>query len=366
MNIINNLHPIFQEFNFFDLTLKNRIVMAPLTRCRAGAGDVATSLQAQYYAQRSSAGLIISEASQISTQGKGYAHTPGIYTTEQIQGWKLCTDAVKEQNGSIFCQLWHVGRISHPDLQENNSLPVAPSAIKPNGFALTEHGLKPFVTPRALELNEIPNIIEQYRHAARSAKQAGFDGIEVHAANGYLLDQFLRDATNHRQDAYGGSIFNRTKLTIEIIEALCEIWPNHKIGIRLSPVSTFNDMADSTPFETFSYLIQELNRLDIAYIHCIEGTARDSRPSDNEFNFKALRKLFKNLYIANNLYDISMAKQAIEQDHADLICFGRPFISNPDLVNRFQNNLPLENAPKECWYGGGEKGYTDWQPYSAD
>jgi N-ethylmaleimide reductase len=361
---MSDLHPIFEGFDLFDLKLKNRIVMAPLTRCRAGIGDVATELQAIYYGQRSSAGLIISEASQISPQGKGYAHTPGIYTQEQISGWKLTTDEIKKHQGIMFCQLWHVGRISHPDLQPNQDLPVAPSAIKPNGYALTETGLKPFVTPRALETQEIPGIIEQYCKAAKAAKAAGFDGIEIHAANGYLLDQFLRDATNHRQDSYGGSIENRVKLIIDVIEALIQIWPSQRIGIRLSPTSTFNDMFDSTPFQTFSYLIQELNRLDIAYIHCIEGTARDARPNDNEFNFKALRSLFKNIYIANNLYDIIMAKNAINQNNADLICFGRPFIGNPDLVYRLQNDLPLVEAPKDYWYGGDAKGYTDWPTYS--
>ena len=362
---MSSLHPIFQEFKLFDLQLKNRIIMAPLTRCRAGDGDVATSLQATYYGQRASAGLIISEASQISQQGKGYAHTPGIYTPEQIQGWKLTTDVVKKNQGVIFCQLWHVGRISHPDLQPQQALPVAPSAIKPNGFALTENGPKEFVTPRALETNEIPQIIEQYCHAAYAAKEAGFHGIEVHAANGYLLDQFLRDATNHREDSYGGSIANRVRLIIEVIEAVSQILPSHQIGIRLSPVSRFNDMSDSTPFQTYSYLIQELNRLDIGYIHCIEGTARDIRPQKAEFDFHALRAQFKNFYIANNMYDIHMAKSALDNGHADLICFGRPFIGNPDLVHRLQHDLPLTDAPQQFWYGGDAKGYTDWPNYTS-
>jgi N-ethylmaleimide reductase len=358
-----NHHKLFNSFNLFDLELKNRIVMAPLTRCRADIGDVALNLQAEYYSQRATAGLIISEASQISQQGKGYAHTPGIYSKQQIEGWKLTTDSVHQHKGRIFCQLWHVGRISHPDLQPGRSLPVAPSAIKPKGFALTEQGPKEFVTPRALELDEIPGIIEQYIHAAKAAKEAGFDGVEIHAANGYLLDQFIRSSTNHRTDSYGETIANRIRLTIEVTQALCEIWPSHQIGIRLSPISSFNEMSDASPFETFSALIKELNKLNVAYIHCIEGTARDTRPQAHEFDFIALRKLFNGYYIANNLYNLEMAEKALDKSYADLICFGRPFIGNPDLVHRLQNNLPLVEAPNQFWYGGNEKGYTDWPNY---
>ena len=358
-------HNLFKPTRLFEMELKNRIVMAPLTRCRANVGDCATALQATYYAQRASAGLIISEASQISQQGKGYPSTPGIYTDEQIKGWKLATEAVHQASGKIFCQLWHVGRISLPHFQPNGALPVAPSAIKPKGFALTEHGKFPLETPRALETSEIPGIVEQYVHAAKCAKKAGFDGVEIHAANGYLIDQFLRSGSNIRTDAYGGSVNNRIRLLLEITQALTQVWPSHQIGIRLSPVSTFNDMHDEHPEQTFSKLIEALNPMHIAYIHCIEGTARDTRPSPSEFDFAKLRHQFNGMYIANNGYDLALAKSALDQNHADLVCFGRPFIGNPDLVYRMQNHLELNDAPIETWYGGDARGYTDWPTYST-
>jgi N-ethylmaleimide reductase len=334
--------------------------MAPLTRCRADDMDCPRDIHAIYYEQRASAGLIISEASQISQQGKGYAHTPGIYTKEQIEHWRAVTNAVHQHDGKIFCQLWHVGRISHPDLQPEHQLPVAPSAIKPEGKALTNSGLKPFVTPRALETHEISGIVEQYAHAAQCAKSAGFDGVEIHAANGYLLDQFIRSGTNLRTDIYGGSIQNRIRIIIEVIEAILKIWPSHRVGIRLSPVSTFNNMFDESPFITFSTLIEAINPYHLAYIHCIEGTARDKRPESDEFDFIKLRKQFTGLYIANNLYDKKLAIDAVEQNRADLICFGRAFIANPDLVYRLEHDVALTDAPIETWYGGDEKGYTDW------
>lgn len=356
-------HSLFQATNLFDMRLKNKIVMAPLTRCRAGQGDVATALQATYYSQRATAGLIISEASQISQQGKGYPNTPGIYNEQQIEGWKLSTNAVHQAGGKIFCQLWHVGRISLPCYQPNGQQPVAPSAIRPNAYAKTFDGMVPLETPRALELSEIPGIIEQYTHAAKCAKLAGFDGIEIHGANGYLIDQFLRTGSNHRTDAYGGSVNNRIRFLIEITEALTQIWPGHQIGIRLSPVSTFNDMSDENPHETFTNLVKALNPLNLAYIHCIEGTARDKRPTPEEFDFISLRHLFNGMYIANNGYDLELAKTAIDKNHADLICFGRPFIGNPDLVYRMEHHLELIDAPIETWYGGNNKGYTDWDFY---
>ena len=351
-------HALFQIFKLYELELSNRIVMAPLTRCRGGIGDCATALQAEYYQQRASAGLIISEASQISQQGKGYLHTPGIYNQEQITGWKQTTEAVCKAKGKIFCQLWHVGRISHPSFQEYDKKPVAPSAIQPKGLILTESGMQEYVTPRALETNEIIGIIQQYVHAARCAKEAGFNGIEIHAANGYLLDQFLRTSSNQRRDQYGGRIQNRIRLIVEVTEALTSIWPSHQIGIRLSPISTFNDMSDLTPMQTFSELINVLNTLNLGYIHCIEGTARENR--SKAFDFVNLRRQFKGFYIANNMYTLDMARLAIDNKHADLICFGRPFIANPDLVFRLQSNLTLIEAPKETWYGGNEVGYTDW------
>jgi N-ethylmaleimide reductase len=351
---------LFKPTKLGSLTLTNRIVMAPLTRSRASEGDVQTTLNAEYYAQRATAGLIISEATQISEQGKGYAFTPGIYTKEQIAGWRLVTDAVHAKGGHIFAQLWHVGRISHPDLQPNGALPVAPSAIKPEGNAFTATGFKPFVTPRALELEEIPGIIKQYEHAARCAKEAGFDGVEIHAANGYLLDQFMRDKTNQRTDCYGGSLENRTRLTLEVIEAIKNVWPGESIGIRLSPVSPANDIADSDPFKTFSYVVEKLNQYNLAYIHCVEGATIGPRDIPDDFSFVELKQLFNGLYIANNGYTIQLATKARREDTADLICFGRPFIGNPDLVKRLYVGAELVDAPRETWYGGGKEGYTDW------
>lgn len=351
---------LFQPVQFGQLELANRIVMASLTRSRAGKGDVQGPMNAEYYAQRATAGLIISEATQISQQGKGYAFTPGIYTDEQVAGWKLVTDAVHAKKGFIFAQLWHVGRISHPDLQIDHQLPVAPSAIKPEGKAFTETGFQDFVTPRALETHEIPGIIEQYVHAAKCALKAGFDGIELHAANGYLLDQFMRDKTNKRTDNYGGSIENRARLLLEVVAAVKKVWPDKCIGVRLSPVSPANDIADSHPMEVFSYVVKQLSELNIGYIHCIEGATMGPRAIPEDFSFQTLRKLFNGFYIANNGYDLPLALKARQENLADLICFGRPFIGNPDFVKRLEIGAELTVAPKETWYGNGPEGYIDW------
>lgn len=352
---------LLQTFRLGSLTLANRIVMAPLTRSRAGRGDVQGLLNAEYYAQRASAGLIISEATQISQQGKGYAFTPGIYNEQQIAGWKLVTDAVHRKNGHIFAQLWHVGRISHPDLQEHNQLPVAPSAIKPTGKAFTATGFKDFVTPRALNTDEIAGIVEQYIHAARCALDAGFDGIELHAANGYLIAQFLCDKTNQRIDHYGGSIENRSRLLFEVLRGLCSVWPSNRVGVRLSPVSHANDIEDSNPMALYSYVVKQLNPLNLAYIHCVEGETIGPRIIPEGFSFIQLRSLYNGVYMANNGYDLKLAVEARLEDRADLICFGRPFIANPDLVERFRLGVALTpEAPRETWYGGAEKGYTDW------
>lgn len=351
---------LFSPMQLGTLRLANRIVMAPLTRSRARKGDIQGIMNAEYYGQRATAGLIISEATQISQQGKGYAFTPGIYTEEQTAGWKLTTDAVHQKGGVIFAQLWHVGRISHPSLQTDNQLPVAPSAIQPAGKAFTETGFQDFVTPRALELSELPGIVEQYVHAAQCAKKAGFDGIEIHAANGYLLEQFLSDKTNKRTDKYGGSIENRARLLLEVVEALTAVWPSDRVGIRLSPVSHSNDIDDSTPMETFSYVVNQLNHFALSYIHCVEGETIGPRTIPSNFSFAALRELYKGIYIANNGYDLELALKARAENLADLICFGRLFIANPDLVARLKAGADLVNAPKETWYGNGAKGYTDW------
>ncbi len=351
---------LFKPVELGPLHLHNRIVMAPLTRSRAAKGDVPGTMNAEYYAQRATAGLIISEATQISQQGKGYAFTPGIYSPEQVEGWKLVTRAVHDKGGFIFAQLWHVGRISHPDLQENGALPVAPSAIKPKGQAFTETGFKDHVTPRALETSELPGIVQQYVHAAQCAKEAGFDGIEIHAANGYLLDQFLRDSTNQRTDNYGGSIENRARLILEVVAAVTKVWSSDRVGIRLAPTSHASDISDSNPTQTFSYVVEQLNQYKIAYIHCVEGETIGPRDIPADFSFPALRKLFNGLYIANNGYTIELALDARDENTADLICFGRAFIGNPDLVERLRTGAALIDAPKDTWYGGGAHGYTDF------
>jgi N-ethylmaleimide reductase len=351
---------LFQPVQMGSLKLRNRIVMAPLTRSRAGKGDAPQPMNAVYYGQRASAGLIISEASQISQQGKGYAYTPGIYTDEQIEGWRLVTDAVHAEGGLIFCQLWHVGRISHPSLQANGALPVAPSAILPKGNAFTEQGFQPLVTPRALETDEIAGIVDQYRHATQCAHQAGFDGVEIHAANGYLIDQFLRDKTNQRTDRYGGSIENRIRFMREVTEAVCSVMPSDRVGIRLAPVSPANDIADSNPEALFSAAVAALNPFNLAYLHLVEGAIREPRHENEGFDLHKLRKIFNGLYMANNGYNPELAEVTVEHGDADLIAFGRPFISNPDLVERLQAGAPLAHADEATFYGGDERGYIDY------
>ncbi len=356
----NSSVDLFQPFQLGPYRLTNRIVMAPLTRSRAGSGDVPWSLNAEYYSQRASAGLIVSEATNISQEGKGYAFTPGIYTPEQVKGWKLVTDEIHRAKGLIFCQLWHVGRISHPSLQPNGSLPVAPSALKPAQKAFTESGLQDCVTPRALKTNEIPRLIEDYKKAAECAKEAGFDGVEIHAANGYLLHQFLGEKTNLRLDQYGGNLQNRARLVIEVTKTIVEVWGGDCVGIRFSPVSPANDMNETGPFQIYSYLADQLNPLGLAYVHIIEGATGGDRNIDPNFDFQLLKKKFKTTYMANNGYTLESSLVARENKSADLICFGKPFISNPDLVARFKAKAPLNELRADLLYGGGAEGYTDY------
>ena len=347
-------------------TLRNRLVMAPLTRCRAFPGNIPNDLMVEYYRQRASAGLIISEGAQVSPQGMGYSNTPGIYNPEQVAGWKKVTDAVHAEGGRIFLQLWHVGRISHPGLQPNGELPVAPSAIKPAGQVfVADQGLCDFVTPHALELAEIPGIIEQYRHAASCALQAGFDGVEIHSANGYLLDQFLRDGTNHRSDTYGGSVANRARLLFEVTEAVCNVWGSQRVGVRLSPLQPFNDMRDSNPKATFSYVVEQLNRFNLAYLHVTEMGKEAPGAAGEAFDLNELRPLFKGTYMTNAGYDFEKANTAIAENHADLIAFGVLFIANPDLPKRFARNATLNRPDPSTFYEGGAKGYTDY-PFASD
>lgn len=350
------------------LTLKNRTVMAPLTRMRTSPGGIPNAMMAEYYGQRSTAGLIISEASQVSPQGVGYPGTPGIHSPEQIAGWKEVTTKVHNQGGKMFLQLWHVGRISHPDLQPQGQLPLAPSAIQPAGEAITATGFKPFVTPRALELEELPEIVAQYRRGAENAKAAGFDGVEVHAANGYLLDQFLQDCSNQRQDRYGGSLENRFRLVREVLEAVIEVWGSDRVGIRLSPSGSFNDMGDSNPSALFSYVVQELVPYNLAYLHLVEPRVNNSETLDepcSELTSGFFRKLYPGTIMAAGAYSQSSGDLAIAQGDVDFVAFGRLYISNPDLVARFAQNAPLNDYDRNTFYGGDATGYLDY-PFLAE
>lgn len=344
--------------------LRNRIVMAPMTRNRAPQ-TIPTPLMATYYLQRASAGLIITEATQISPQGVGYPATPGIHSLAQIEGWKAVTAAVHGAGGLIFLQLWHVGRISHPDFH-GGVLPVAPSAIAPRGEAFTYSGPKPFVTPRALEPNEISVIVEDYRKAAANAMAAGFDGVEIHAANGYLIDQFLRDGTNRRTDDYGGSVPNRARLLLEVTAAVAAQCGSHRVGVRLSPWQPFNDMHDSNPAATFGYAIEQLNRFRLAYVHIIE-TGRDSPAPDGAaaFDLRVIRRLTGSAIIVNGGYDKARAAAVLEREDADAVAFGQLYLANPDLVERFATDAPLNAPDPTTFYGGDEHGYTDYPRLNA-
>jgi N-ethylmaleimide reductase len=353
--------PVLQPVTIGDLQLANRIVMAPLTRSRSDDDGVAPEFAADYYAQRADAGLVITEATNISAQARGYALTQGIWTPEHVAAWSKVTRAVHKRDGKIFLQLWHTGRISHPDLH-GGELPVAPSAIAPEGQAFTNEGLKDHVTPRALETAEIPPIVENYRHAAQCAKDAGFDGVEVHSANNYLLEQFIRDSTNKRTDQYGGSVENRLRFPLEVVKAVISVWGAKRVGIRISPATTMpgNAPLDSDVMGTYGKYVDALSALGLLYIHDIEGVTQLTRETPEGVDFLALRKRFSGAYIANNQYTLKLAEQMLEQGNADLFSFGRPYIANPDLVERLRTGAPLAEAPKEYWYGGSSVGYSDW------
>jgi N-ethylmaleimide reductase len=350
---------LFEPYKLGPLTLPNRLVMAPLTRNRALAGLVPNPLAVEYYGQRASAGLLVSEATQVSQQGQGYQDTPGIYSKEQVAGWRKVTDRVHERGGRIFLQLWHVGRISHVSLQENDQLPVAPSAIRAKGKTFVGGTFADVSEPRALSLQEIPGIIESFRKGAANALAAGFDGVEVHGANGYLLEQFAKDGTNKRTDAYGGSIENRAKLMLEVAKAVAAEAGSERTGIRISPVTPANDISDSNPQPLYDYIVDRLSALKLVYIHVVEGATggpRDIAP----FDYGSLRKRFAGAYIANNGYDFELANKVLAANEADLIAFGKPFLANPDLVERLQRGAPLNAPDKATFYGGGAKGYTDY------
>lgn len=351
---------LFTPIKLGQIDMANRVVMAPLTRNRATIpGNVPNDLMVTYYTQRASAGLIITEATPISPMAHGYPALPGIYTAEQIARWKKITDAVHAKGGKMVMQLWHVGRISHPSLLPDNALPVAPSAIKPAGQAFTYTGMQDYVTPRALDTSELPSIVEDYRVAAKNAKEAGFDGVEVHSANGYLLDQFLRDGSNHRTDQYGGSIANRTRLLLDVLTTVCQVWGEERVGVRLSPVNPFNDMWDSNPQALFNHVVESLNAFKLAYLHVMQVGRFPDAPLP-EFDFTELRRIYKGHYMANGGYDKSRANTEIMDGQADCVAFGVPFIANPDLVERFRKDAPLNAADQNTFYGGTEQGYTDY------
>jgi len=344
---------VFSPYRLGDLALANRMVMAPMTRSRAVDGNVPSPLAPTYYAQRASAGLIVTEATQVSPQGVGYVRTPGIHSAEQVAGWRKVTDAVHAAGGTIFLQLWHVGRISHPDFH-GGALPVAPSAIAANGTVFTAQGPKPMVAPRALALAELPGIVAQFKAGSANAKQAGFDGVEIHGANGYLLDQFTRDGANRRSDAYGGSVENRARLPLEVVDAVVSVWGPARVGYRVSPNGTFNAMSDSDPRRTFAYLAGELDRRGIGYLHAVDPLADgDKRISP------LLRETFTGTYIVNGGFDLASANAAIARG-ADLVAFGVPFLANPDLPERYRRGAALNKADQATFYAGDAKGYVDY------
>ena len=359
---------LFEPTHAGDIALANRIAMAPLTRNRA-PDAIPTELTATYYAQRASAGLIISEATAISPEGQGYADVPGLYGTEQLDGWKKVTRAVHEAGGKIVVQLWHVGRISHTSLQPGHAKPVAPSAIRAHAkTVLLKDGVPTFTDtsePRALDAEELPRIVQDYRHAARNGIAAGFDGVEIHAANGYLIDQFLKTGANQRTDDYGGSIKNRARLLLEVTRAIVDEIGGGRTGIRLSPVTPANDIVDENPQPLFDYVVRELGKLGLAYVHVIEGATGGPRElPDRPFDYAELRNAYraaggKGAWMVNNAYDRALAEAALANG-ADIVAFGRPFISNPDLVERLKQNAPLNELNRDTLYGGGAKGYTDY------
>jgi len=344
---------MFDPLKVGALELPNRIIMAPLTRARAvGAGRVPNNLMVEYYVQRASAGLILSEATAVTPMGVGYADTPGIWSSEQVEGWKRVTEAVHKAGGRIVLQLWHVGRISDPHFLDGQ-LPVAPSAIAPKGHVSLLRPMRDYTTPRALDLSEIPGIVAAYRKGAENAKKAGFDGVEIHGANGYLLDQFLQDSTNQRNDQYGGPIENRARLMLEVTDACIEVWGADRVGMHLAPRRDSHDMGDSTPADTFGYVARELGKRGIAFICAREAIGDDSLRAH-------LKKEFGGVYIANEKLSKESAEQLIASGEADAVAFGVWFIANPDLPRRFAQNAPLNQPKPELFYAPGAEGYIDY------
>jgi N-ethylmaleimide reductase len=360
MIIMTEYPDLFSQYQMGDFTLPNRIVMAPMTRSRAGYADTPVSLMATYYVQRVSAGMIITEGSQVSSQGVGFMHTPGIYSAAQVAGWKKVTVPVHKAGGRIFIQLWHVGRVSHPDFLAG-ALPVAPSALPVEGFVHTPAGKKQIPLPRALNSDEVPNIVRQFRQAAENAKDAGFDGVEIHGANGYLLDQFLRSGSNNRTDKYGGDLENRARLPLEVTKTVIEVWGGDHVGYRISPHNSNHSMSDTNPQETFSYFTKELSKMGLGYLHIIEpiGGRMGFVPPEARLG-PSLRRIFERTLILNGGYDLHSGNEAIARKEADMIAFGIPFLANPDLPERFRQNAPLNESEVDTFYVGGAKGYTDY------
>ncbi|UPT78485.1 alkene reductase [Sulfurovum sp. XGS-02] len=351
---------LFSELTIGKKTLKNRIIMAPMTRCRAVEGNCANDLMAVYYAQRASAGLIITEATQISPLGIGYLATPGIYTDAQIDGWRKVTTAVHKKGGLIYLQLWHVGRVSHSSFLQGK-LPVAPSAVKIDGKHYTPEGMQPYEIPRALQVHEIHEIVTEYAQAATNAIEAGFDGVEIHGANGYLIDQFIKDGSNKRTDAYGGSIENRSRFLFDVLSAVCDAIGCERTALRLSPSGTFNSMTDIDPTEDFKYICKKLNDYDLAYLHIIDALEEDIKHGANVVELQVLRDAYKGVLITNGEYDKARGNEAIENDLADAVSYGTLYISNPDLPKRFETDAPLAPADPHTFYTHDEKGYIDYK-----
>lgn len=351
---------LFSPIKLGPYSLKNRIALAPMTRNRAKPGNIPSDLAPIYYSQRATAGLLITEATQVTPRGVGYPNTPGIHNDDQVAGWAKVIDAVHREGGRIFLQLWHVGRASHSLFQPNGDLPVAPSAIAPKGKLYTPEGMQPYIVPRALETSEIPGILDDYRKGAQNALSAGFDGIEVHGANGYLPDQFLRDGSNQRTDAYGGSVENRARFLLEVTEAVVEVWGADRVGVRLSPGGAFNDMKDSNSEETFSYAVSALDELAIAYLHIKESTQDDVRNGGEMISSEIFRPLFQGAIMVNGGYDLAKANAVIQGGTADMVSFGSIFLANPDLPRRLEMGAALNKPDPTTFYGGTEKGYTDY------
>jgi len=351
---------LFSPVQLGPYTLANRIVMAPMTRNRATTDFVPSAISETYYAQRASAGLVVTEASQVSPQGAGYPRTPGIYNPKQIAAWRRITEAIHDRGGRVFLQLWHAGRISHRSVQPGNDDPVAPCSLRANGQLMTSDGMQDYSLPRALRTDEMPKLVEQFRQGAKNALEAGFDGVELHAANGYLLDQFIRDGFNLRTDAYGGSLDNRLRLLLEVTAAVTDVWGADRVGVRISPLVDIHSVYDSDPQTTFCYIGEKLSSFGLAYLHVFESIVAHPNHTTAAFKLADLRRTFAGTYIANGGYALSSANEAVARDQADLVSFAALYLANPDLVERFKTNAALNAADPETFYQGDEKGYTDY------